>query len=73
MRDAGIQMTKTYAGRENMYPKYENKDAIEIGHKTLSGKWEGSLDEIPYDYDGENWKTYNGTDWVICDTPDIFN
>ena len=52
MRDAGIQMTKTYAGRESMYPKYENKDAIEIGHKTSSGKWEGSLDEIPYDYDG---------------------
>ena len=18
-------------------------------------------------------KTYNGTDWIVCDTPDIFN
>lgn len=31
------------------------------------------LNRVPYDYDGENWKTYNGTDWVTCDTPDIFN
>ena len=31
------------------------------------------LNRVPYDYDGENWKTYNGTDWVTCDTPNVFN
>ena len=51
-RTVFIPTTKVYRGRENLYPRYENKDAIEIGHKTPSGKWEGSLDEIPGDYDG---------------------
>ena len=30
------------------------------------------INNEPYYYDGE-WKTSNGTDLVICDTPDIFN
>ena len=31
------------------------------------------LNHVPYDYDDKYWKTYNGSDWVMCDAPDIFN
>jgi len=48
----GIYCPQRYTGREDKYPVYDNYDAIEIGHYTRSGKWEGSLDELPYDYDG---------------------
>ena len=48
----GIYCPQKYVGREDKYPVYDNYDAIEIGHHTKSGKWEGSLDELPYDYDG---------------------
>lgn len=48
----GIYCPQKYAGREDKYPVYDNYDAIEIGHYTKKGKWEGSLDELPYDYDG---------------------
>lgn len=49
----GIYCPQRYVGREDKYPVYDNYDAIEIGHYTRNGKWEGSLDELPYDYDGE--------------------
>lgn len=52
IRTKPLAMTKCYTGREDKYPVYDNYDAIEIGHYTRSGKWEGSLDELPYDYDG---------------------
>lgn len=48
----GIYCPQKYVGREDKYPVYDNYDAIEIGHYTKKGKWEGSLDELPYDYDG---------------------
>lgn len=48
----GIYCPARYTGREDKYPVYDNYDAIEIGHYTRNGKWEGSLDELPYDYDG---------------------
>ena len=48
----GIYCPQKYVGREDKYPVYDNYDAIEIGHYTKNGKWEGSLDELPYDYDG---------------------
>ena len=48
----GIYCPQMYIGRENKYPVYDNYDAIEIGHYTRNGKWEGSLDELPNDYDG---------------------
>jgi hypothetical protein len=52
IRTKPLAMTKCYAGREDKYPVYDNYDAIEIGHYTKKGKWEGSLDELPSDYDG---------------------
>lgn len=48
----GIYCPARYKGREDKYPVYDNYDAIEIGHYTRNGKWEGSLDELPSDYDG---------------------
>lgn len=51
-RKEGIYCPQRYTGREDKYPVYDNYDAIEIGHYTKNGKWEGSLDELPYDYDG---------------------
>ena len=51
-RKEGIDLVMKYEGREDKYPVYDNYDAIEIGHYTSTGKWEGSVDEIPYDYDG---------------------
>ena len=48
----GIYCPARYKGREDKYPVYDNYDAIEIGHYTKTGKWEGSLDELPSDYDG---------------------
>ena len=48
----GIYCPARYKGREDKYPVYDNYDAIEIGHYTKNGKWEGSLDELPSDYDG---------------------
>ena len=48
----GIYCPQKYAGREDKYPIYDNYDAIEIGHYISNGKWEGSLDELPNDYDG---------------------
>ena len=48
----GIYCPQKYTGREDKYPVYDNYDAIEIGHYTKNGKWEGSLDELPSDYDG---------------------
>ena len=51
-RKEGIYCPQRYTGREDKYPVYDNYNAIEIGHYTKNGKWEGSLDELPYDYDG---------------------
>lgn len=51
-RKEGIYCPQRYVGREDKYPVYDNYDAIEIGHYTKNGKWEGSLDELPYDYYG---------------------
>lgn len=51
-RKEGVELVMKYKGREDKYPVYDNYDAIEIGHYTKNGKWEGSIDEIPYDYDG---------------------
>lgn len=51
-RKEGIDLVMNYVGREDKYPVYDNYDAIEIGHYTKNGKWEGSLDELPCDYDG---------------------
>lgn len=51
-RKEGIYCPQRYTGREDKYPVYDNYDAIEIGHYTKNGKWEGSLDELPHDYDG---------------------
>ena len=51
-RKEGIDPVMEYNGREDKYPVYYNYDAIEIGHFTKNGKWEGSVDEIPNDYDG---------------------
>lgn len=48
----GIYCPQRYVGREDKYPVYDNYDAIEVGHYTRNGKWEGSLDELPCDYDG---------------------
>jgi hypothetical protein len=50
-RQEGLSLTRNYEGREEKYPVYDNYDAIEIGHYTKNGKWEGSIDEIPMDYD----------------------
>ena len=51
-RKEGVDLVMKYEGREDKYPVYDNYDAIEIGHYTKTGKWEGSVNEIPYDYDG---------------------
>ena len=51
-RKEGIEAVMKYEGREDKYPVYDNYDAIEVGHYTKNGKWEGSIDEIPLDYDG---------------------
>ena len=41
-----------YEGNEELYPTYDNYPAIEIGHWTKKGDWEGSTEIIPIDYDG---------------------
>ena len=51
-RKEGIEPVANYEGREEKYPAYDNYNAIEIGHRTKNGKWEGSLNELPYDYSG---------------------
>lgn len=51
-RSGGLNMPGKYCGNEDKYPVYDNCNAIEIGHLTKNGKWEGSLDELPDDYFG---------------------
>ena len=51
-RQEGIYCPARYKGREDKYPFYDDYNAIEIGHYTRNGKWQGSLDELPSDYDG---------------------
>ncbi|MBQ2626635.1 MAG: adenosine deaminase [Eubacterium sp.] len=41
-----------YEGNEDAYPQYDNYSAIEIGHMTRSGRWEGRTELIPIDYTG---------------------
>lgn len=45
-------LTKNYVGNEDKYPRYANFDAIECGHETKSGNWQGDLKMIPKDYFG---------------------
>ena len=47
-----LYLAGKYKGNEDKYPVYGNYGAIEIGHYTKNGKWQGSIEEIPSDYDG---------------------
>ncbi len=42
----------TYYGHEDMYPKYDNYDVIDIGKVVNNGKRQGDIDMIPCDYMG---------------------
>lgn len=47
-----LDLGYTYYGHEDMYPKYDNYDAIDIGKDMGKGKRQGDINMIPCDYDG---------------------
>lgn len=47
-----LDLGYTYYGHEDMYPQYDNYDAIDIGKDMGNGKRQGDINMIPCDYDG---------------------